>query len=170
MLVLLLVTAVASFRIGGCASEPRTVEVVRPDTVYAERQLTVRDTIHVRQPYRVTVFDTVHTLRVDTIRVPVSFDYTGIIGSNPVTMEGRALTVTSFDLGKQAFVQRTYDVPERQWRLGLYSYGMVTNAYSSIGLELRVQYRRLWLAPLAQLDQQDGLTMAYGVRAGYRVF
>ena len=161
----------ASFRVGKQFGSP-TTHVHPTDTVHVDREITRRDTIRVVQPREVKVFRTVTKTRVDTIRVPVNFGAVGVIGANPVTRgKGNRLTLTSFDLGRQAFTQQTFSVPPRRWGLGLFAVSAVGHQ-NSIGVELRLRFERLELSPFWGVSVASGAnpTVTWSVKGTYKLF
>lgn len=160
----------ASFRVGRHFGSPTTV--VQTDTVHVDREITRRDTIRIVQPREVKVFRTVTETRVDTIRVPVNLSPVGVIGANPITRgKGNKLTLTSFDLGRQAFTQQTYSVPPRRWGLGLFAVSSVGDQ-NSIGVELRIRYERIELSPFWGVSVAPGEdpTVTWSVKGTYKLF
>lgn len=166
------VIAFGSFRLGA-GRAPN--QVTPPDTVYAERQLLLRDTVHVIVPDYVTLFDTVRVTdtRVDTIRVPVEFGYVGVVGAKPITRSGgNKLTLTTFDLGHQRWTQQTYTLPKRKWGFGLHAVTTVTNAYIGLSFEADLRYKRVTMVPLLGVHQSSHsgtLGLRYGLRGRYRI-
>lgn len=169
--IIVIFVASASFRLG---SSRVPAEVAAPDTVYADRQLLLRDTIHTVLPVTVTLFDTVRVTetRVDTIRVPVNFGYSGVVGSKPITRTGNKLTLTSFDIAHQRFTQQTYTLPERKWGFGIYAVSTLTNVSAGLSLEMDIRYKRIMVTPFGgvQSGGNGDLTLQYGVSSSYRLF
>ena len=160
----------ASFRVGRHFGSPTTV--VQTDTVHVDRQITKRDTIRIVQPREVKVFRTVTETRVDTIRVPVNLSPVGVIGANPITRgKGNTLTLTSFDLGRQAFTQQSFAVPERRWGMGVHAVSTVGHQ-NSIGVELRMRWQRIELSPFWGVSVASGAnpTVTWSVKGAYKLF
>lgn len=168
--VMLVLTAFVSFRLGSCGKVRDPIPQV--DTLYIDRPLVERDTVNVYYPVRVTVYDSVEVLRTDTVRVPVDFNYTGLVGRNPVTLDRSKFILTSFDTQKQAFTQRTYHVPDKKWGLSLNAVTTLTNAYTGIGLELGLRYRRVTVRPITfvQVSKDGDLRLVYGISGKYNLF
>ena len=170
--ILLIVASLASFRLGTSRSTETIVEKI--DTIRVARQITKRDTINVYRPFQVVRYDTVRVVdtKLDTIRVPVNFGYTGVIGANPVTLDRKGFTVTSFDLESQRFQQSRYKFPVRKWGFGVYAFSGVYTQYSAIGVEMDVRYQNITLTPrlgvIGGLRANPGLF--YGAQLRYKLF
>ena len=165
------IIAITMFRLGqGCNKS--NVTLTNVDTFYVDRQITKRDTVNIYKPYRVMVYDTVETVRVDTIRVPVDFGYVGVVGENAVTLDNDGLTLTSFDLRRGRFTQQTFMIPERKWGFGIYSSTTVSSVYNRIAIEMDIRYQRVTLSPLVGVETalDDALRLVYGARIRYKLF
>ena len=171
-LILLVIVSIGSFRLGTSRSTERIVEKI--DTVHVNRQITERDTINVYRPFQVVRYDTVRIVdtKLDTIRVPTNFGYTGVIAANPVTLDRKGFTVTSFDLESQRFQQSRYKFPVRKWGWGVYAFSGIYTQYNAIGVEMDVRYRNITLTPklgvIGTLGANPGLF--YGAQLRYRLF
>ena len=167
--VLMLVAAFFAFRWGRSSGR---VDSAPPDTVFIDRQLTVRDTIRTLDPVTVTVYQEVEKVRVDSVLVPVDFGVAGVIGASPVTIDHGNFVLTSFDPRGGRFVQQTYSVPPRKWGLSASATTTLTNAFNSLGLELEVRYENLSIAPRIGVmgSHTQDLSLFYGVTGKYRLF
>lgn len=169
-LTIFLIVSFTAFRMGQGCNESTVISQI--DTVHVDRQIKVRDTINIYQPYRVTVYDTVETVRTDTIRVPTNFNYVGVIGSNPITLNRDGLTLTSFDVERQSFVQSVYEIPQRKWDFSLHTVNALTNADVRVAVELDIRYQKLTVVPTVGVNSTLGgnLGLFYGVRTRYRLY
>jgi len=89
------------------------------DTV--QRQITRTDTVTETKPVRVTVYDTVEQVRLDTQYVPLprGFEMSGVVNSSPVDISGTEVTLTEWRPNAGRFVQSTYQARPRPWALQL---------------------------------------------------
>jgi hypothetical protein len=89
------------------------------DTV--QRQITRTDTVTETKPVRVTVYDTVEQVRVDTQYVPVprGFEMGGVVSPSPVDISGTEVRLTEWRPTAGRFVQSTYQARPRPWALQL---------------------------------------------------
>lgn len=169
--VLVVTAGIMGFRWGAHRAS-NSITTPAPDTVYVDRPLLKRDTVRVVEPVEVKVFHTVQELRTDTVRVPVGFNYVGVIGERPITYTNKRdkLVLTSFDTRLQAFTQRTYSLPQRKWGIGLYSSTTITNQFYCVSLELDVRYRRIRIVPRIGVSDDDDWQPHYGVSVKYKLF
>lgn len=159
----------SAFKLGTTFSKTNVVSKI--DTVHVDRPIQVRDTINILQPYQVTVFDTVQTLRVDTIRVASDFAYTGVVSSNPITLDRSGFTLTRFDLERQSFVQSHYKLPTPKWSFGVFSSTTLTNQSTRFGFESDIRYKDVTVTPLLGIENVNAnLQLFYGARLKYRLF
>ena len=160
----------ASFRVGKRFGSPT---IAPTDTVFVDRQLTKRDTIRVIQPKEVKVFRTVTETRVDTIHVPVNLTPVGVVGAQPITRtKGNALTLTTFDLGRQAWTQQTFTLPPQQWGIGLFAVSAVGRLESKISIQMRVRYQKVEISPFIGVSASLGANpqLDYGASMSYKLF
>lgn len=159
----------AAFKFGTTFSKTDVVSEI--DTLFVDRPLEVRDTVNIYQPYQVTVYDTVETTRVDTIRVAENFNYTGLVARSPVTLDKSGFTLTTFDLDRQSFVQQHYDIPTPDWSFGVFSVTELTNQFVRFNLESDIRYKDITLTPLVGLQNaSNDLILFYGARLRYQLF
>ena len=165
------------FIVGRCDFDYGQSVAVVPDTVYVDREILRRDTVNVIRPRLVEVYKTVTELRVDTVEVPVDFNYVGMISDTPITKSGRDLTLTSFDTRLGAYTQQTFSFPKRKWKAAMHSfvgYGIrpVTEdripELSGIGIEAELGYKRLDVVGMFMFDAN--FDIAVGVKVRYRLF
>ena len=175
-IITLIFVGTLTYQAGNHIGSKQVRTLTKIDTVYAERALVKRDTLRVYEPYQVTIFDTlkVTELRTDTIKVPVNFGVSGVIGENPVTRKGRDLVLTSFDLGQNAFVQRAYAVPRRRFTKGLFLSVGKSNITNDLNLSLDLGFwERLYVSPYVGVQSQfmhtNDETVTPGIIAGVNV-
>lgn len=146
VITLIGVTGIVAYNLGGKFNST-VKELTTIDTVRIERQLIKNDTIRIYQPYQVTVYDTVKSTRTDTIRVAENFAYRGLVNNNPVTRNRNSLTLTTFDLDTQSFMQRTYKLPKKTWEFsGFVSTGLYSD-FRTVSLEMSLRYKNVSLVP-----------------------
>lgn len=170
LLIATLIVGATSFQLGSRFSKPDVVSQI--DSVFVDRQIEVRDTINVYRPFQVTVYDTVETTRVDTIRVADDFNYTGLVASNPITLDRSGLTLTTFDLGRQSFVQQHYQIPRKTWGFSGHTVYTQNNANRGISFEMDIRYKNFTLVPTLGIYSTLGANaeILYGARLRYRLF
>ena len=168
--ILSVVLIFASFRVGKRFGS--TISVLDTDTVYVDRQITHRDTVHIIQPKEVKVFRTVTDTRVDTVRVPVEFTPVGLVGKNPVTRTGRNFTLTTFNPKSLSYQQQTYTIPPRKWETGLFAVSAVGRLESRISVALRVRYQKVEISPFIGVSASLGANpqLDYGASMSYKLF
>ena len=97
--------------------------------------------------------DTVETVRVDTVRVPVDYERYRLTSERPITVDSREVHLRYYDPERQRHEVERFEVPEPRWRsdlsVGLSVWHPVPETRSSASLhymlDLRgsIRYRRV---------------------------
>lgn len=141
----------------GPTDQAATETRAQTDTVYRDRQITVRDTITETVPLEVIRYDTVSVTNRDTIRIEVPTVDTvisdttaqvlwrpyGLISDRPIRIEGTSVTLSYYQLASQRWEQRRYEAePDvHEWRL---TSGLQATAAPGLGVttaDLQVRHR-----------------------------
>ena len=139
--LVVLLLAIGMYSCGRNSVEPQ-IETLT-ETVYRDREIRIRDTVRVVEPHTEIQYKTIEVekLRIDTVLVPVGFQHAGLVSATPITRKGQSLVLTTFDLNKQAFTQRRYEVPERRllWSV------MPSVSHESAALSVNLTLNRIGL-------------------------
>lgn len=161
----------------GCNEEPEPRTVTETDTTYVERTITKRDTITETRPVEVIRYDTVRQSETDTIKVEVPTQDSsgtsvpwrpyGLIGEQPVSVDGPVATLSYWKVAEARWEQRKYrlNVDQPQWAL----WPAVTARTTPLGLQataaLSLRYRKVTLtAGYTTLAGERGFTAGLAVR------
>ena len=171
--VLALGAVFAGWQLRGCQSGENVraqTSAAQTDTVYAERQITRRDTVTVTKPVERTIYET----RTDTVRDcftrPTDFDVQGLTTDRPLKVEGGgvfsdpSVTLTTFNPRASRFEQAEYSVPEEHWEL----YPYAATGWGPLGFRagagVGLRWRRIELHAGYRLAEGGRRGVAFGVR------
>ena len=125
--LLLVLAVIATWQVRGCTMPGTPAGQVDPDTIYAERTITLRDTIRHTVPDTRTIYE--RTRDTVYIRIPVpdpaasDFLPNGVVSTNPIYVDdgsffrSPSITLTYWQPDSLRFEQAQYDVPTPSWAL-----------------------------------------------------
>ena len=167
-LVLVAAAVFAGYQLRGCQGEEnvraQTSAHSKTDTIYAERQITRRDTVTVTQPVERTVYET----RTDTVRDcyarPKDFNVAGLTSRQPLQVEDggvfsdASVTLTTFNPSASRFEQAEYAIPEEHREL----YPYIGAGWGPLGFRADAGAGLRW----QRLEVHAGYRLAEGGRRG----
>lgn len=106
--------------------------------------------------------------RVDTVRVPVNYEYVGLIEHRPLSVTPGSVYLNYYDTGQGRMVTDVYEVPKRRWSI---DYGVQSRVVpagwdrASAGVFTQLRYRSLSLTgEVDYLLDQSTFISKIGVR------